>query len=698
MTIPTQHLLDKAAAEIQKGKYAQAQRLLKKALREAPNSAQVHHYLGLVAYQQHQYTAATEHIAQSLSLQNNDPVVHHNHGLALLARNKTAESLEAFKQALALDPLYTEAWLNCGNVQRRLQNLNQACADYEKALSIDPFFTDALNNLGLTKRHLGHLAESVDVLERCLEIQPNHHFALNNLGLTRQIMGDYIAAKALFERAVELAPSYVEGHVNLGNLLLQANDFASASEHYEVAYRLAPDMDLLAGYLTQSKAMQCQWNGLEALWWKIEKQIDQGQLPCSPFELLSFCDDPRRSLAVARRYAQRHVHRPKVHPPSFEHKPVRQKLRLGYISSDFRDHPVAYLTVGILEAHDRSSVEVFGFAIQPPQDTALGQRMRQSVDHFVDLSKLTDADAVNVIRQHDIDIAIDLNGYIEGCRPNIFKARVAPVQVNYYGYPGTMGADFIDYIIGDPSLIPENLRDQYQEKIIYLPHCYQPNDDKRQISPRIPERKEQGLPSDGFVFCSFNKPYKITPAVFSCWMSILRQTDNSVLWLQSSDPNVIENLRREAVKANIDSSRIVFAGRTPSTEDHLARYQLADLFLDTYPYTAHTTANDALWVGLPVLGLSGQTFSARVSTSLLNALDLPDLVMPNLDCYVEKAVALANRPQELAGYKDRLAIGKTNASLYKPAQIARYLEQGLHQAHATYLSGDRPQHIVVAGN
>jgi protein O-GlcNAc transferase len=695
MTDSLQNLLDKAVADLQRGKHEAAERNLRKALRDNPLSPEVHHYLGLVAYQKGQYDTATQHIKKSISLQASDPVTHHNVGLVLLARGMNEDALAAFKQAAALDPSYPQAWFGCGNAQRQLGNFEQARQDYAHAVSIDPFYADAYNNLGLTLRSLGDLEQSSQQLERCLEITPENHFALNNLGLTMQALGKHDKAQDLFTKAVELAPSYVEARVNLGNLLQLHGDYANACQQYDAAYRLAPEVDLLAGYLAQSKSMLCDWKDLGALWKRIEKKVDQGRLPCSPFDLLSFCDEPKRSLTLASKYADRHVKPPKVSTYAHPKKPHGKKLRIGYVSSDFREHPVAYLTVGILEAHDRDSVEVFGFALRAPQASGLGLRMRQSVDQFVDLSQLTDAQAVQSIREHDIDIAIDLNGYIEGCRPGIFKARVAPLQINFYGYPGTMGADFMDYIVGDSVLIPPDVRSLYSEKIIYLPDSYQPNDDKREISNKPISRSEHALPENVVVFCSFNKPYKITPAMFSCWMSILRETKDSVLWLQSTDELVVANLRREAKKAGVDEGRIVFAGRTPTTADHLARYRLADLFLDTYPYTAHTTANDALWAGLPVLGFSGRTFSARVSNSLLSSLGLADLVTHDFTAYKNKAIELANDPNQIAAYRERLELGKLESSLYKPAKITRWLEKGFYLAHERYVNKEAPEHIVV---
>lgn len=682
---------------ISRGKTEQAGRMIKQLMRQAPESAEGYHLLGLLEYQKRQFSEAVRLISKAVIIDPHDPVIRNNSGLALLANGQVNQAIESFSVAIDLEQNNADTWFNRGNAFREMGRHDDARRDYLKALAIDPFLADAHNNLGLSYRHSGETDLAVEQFELCLQILPDHPYALNNLGLAKQALGDTDTAKSLFEKALKAVPDYPEAHINLAHLSQEFNDYVKATEHYLVAYKQVPELDLLAGDLAQSKAMICDWHNLDALWAQIEKRIQKGAVACSPFVLLSGLDRPDLSLKLAAHYAAKHV--PSLDVPVFTPPTKRdpsRKLRIGYLSSDFKEHPVAYLTVGIIENHCRNDVELFGFAIGQAGDGPLGRRIRAGFDHFVDVSGQTDAQAVQTIRSFGLDIAMDITGYTAGCRPSILKARVAPVQVNYYGYAGTMGADFIDYIVGDAYLMPPGSEVYYQEKIIYMPECHQPNDDQRPISDVSTTRADHGLPDKGFVYCCFNKPYKILPKVFDSWMRILKAVKHSVLWLQSTDQTVMQNLRLAAKKSGIDPERLIFAGRTPTTSEHLARYKHADLFLDTYPYTAHTTANDALWAGLPVLGLSGKTFAARVSESLLSTLGLPDLVMRDLREFESKAIDIGSNPAQLVEYRERLERGKSNSSLYKPAQLARWLEQGLRSAFDRYENGLQPEHIVIA--
>jgi len=695
MQASTAEQIARAYELLSKGKLDSAERLLKQVLRAEPSVGQAFYCLGLIEYQRQRFAKAAELIGKAIGLDVGDPSSYNNLGLALLAAGEAEKAIEAFDQALGLDPAYEQAWFNRGNAWRELQDLQAALLDYEKALALDPYLTLAHNNLGLVFRQSGDLPKAIDCFEKCLQIQPDYHLALNNLGLCHQMQGSTDLALQNYRAALGSAPNYVEAHVNTGNLLQQAGRYEEALVSYRAAYKLAPQLDFLLGHLVQCKAMLCDWQDYSIHWRQIEKKTNQGSLPCTPFVMLSGCDDGKTALKLAKLYSDRHVQAPIVSAYQPKDRRESKKLRIGYFSSDFKEHPVAYLMVGIVENHDREAFEVIGFALSEPGSDPLGQRIRKGFEKFVDLSSIPDLQAIEMIRSYDLDIAIDLNGYIDGCRPSIFKARVAPIQVNYYGYPGTMGASFMDYIVGDSHLMPAGSEALYQEKIIYLPESYQPNDDQRPIADFVGGRVDHGLPDEGFVFCCFNKPYKITPDVFNSWMQILTAVPKSVLWLQSTDETVIRNLRQSASKCGVDPKRLVFAGRVPTTSEHLARYRLADLFLDTYPYTAHTTANDALWVGLPVLGFSGETFSARVSESLLSALGLNDWVMRSISNYQARAIELAQRPEKVADLRDCLRQAKEVSSLYKPAQITRWLERGLRSAHDKRVKGLAPEHIFV---
>jgi protein O-GlcNAc transferase len=682
------------------GKLEAAERLLKQVLRTNASAGLALYYLGLIDYQRRRFSKSAELIENAIALGEVDPMAYNNLGLAFLGANQAEKAIKAFDLAIELDGTYVLAWFNRGSAFDLLNRPEDAQDSYEKSLTFDPYFALAHNNIGLLHQKKGELTKAVSCFKECLRIQPDYHVALNNLGFCQQLLGSAEVALGCYQNAIKISPNYTEAHVNAGNLLQRLGQYEEASIHYQDALKTAPGLDLLLGNLVFCKAMTCDWRELKTQWRQIEKKINQGLLPCTPFALLSGCDNGKLALELAQRYTERHVHAhtsTTILRPNQDQPAVRSsKLRIGYISSDFKEHPVAYLMVGIIENHNRKNFEVVGFSIGKPGNDPLGKRIGQSFDQFIDVSSLPDHQAIEEIRAQNIDIAIDLNGYIEGCRPGIFKARVAPVQINYYGYPGTMGANFMDYIVGDPYLMPPGSEAYYQEKIIYLPESYQPNDDRRPISDCATSRTEQGLPEDAFVFCCFNKPYKITSSVFECWMRILAAVPNGVLWLQSDNATVRLNLRQAATQFGINPDRLVFAVRVPTTAEHLARYRLADLFLDTYPYTAHTTANDALWTGLPVLGFSGETFSARVSESLLSALDLPDMVMHTIPAYQARAIAIAQHPTELHALRDRLGVAKKTKSLYRPEQITRWLEAGFVQAHDRSQQGLAPEHIVIS--
>jgi protein O-GlcNAc transferase len=371
------------------------------------------------------------------------------------------------------------------------------------------------------------------------------------------------------------------------------------------------------------------------------------------------------------------------------------KIRIGYLSADFRQHPVANLVAGVFQCHDRSRFEVIGISIGSNDSSAIRRRLEGSFDRFIDAAALGADETAKKIAHEEIDILVDLNGFTQNARPEILARRPAPVQVNYLGYPGTMGAEYIDYIIADPVLIPASHRHRYAEKIVYLPHSYMPHDDKaRPISDRPVERAEFGLPENGFVFCCFNNAYKLNPVLFRSRMALLKAVEGSVLWLSEHGTTAVDNLRREAIAAGVDPDRLVFAGRLPSSADHLARHRLADLFLDTLPYNAHATASDALWAGLPVLTQIGGAFAGRVAASLLTAIGLPELITQTQEQFESTAVELATEPVALAAIKSKLARNRLATPLFNTNLYTRHIEGG----YATMIerrNGLLPDHIHV---
>ena len=442
------------------------------------------------------------------------------------------------------------------------------------------------------------------------------------------------------------------------------------------------------------KMSLCDWSNLGALIPDLIAKIQQAKKVTTPFAVLGLIDDS----ALQRRATETWIS--DMYPASHALPPLsicrrHERIRIGYYSADFQAHATTHLMAGLFERHDRRRFELLAFSYGPDERDDMRKRLAGAFDQFLEVRTKSDIDIARISRELGIDIAVDLKGFTQDARTGIFSYRAAPIQVSYLGYPGTIGAPYIDYLIADHTLIPPESHQQYSEKIVYLPHSYQVNDRKRPIADKVFARAELGLPPTGFVFCCFNNNYKITPDMFDSWMRILGQVAGSVLWLLEDNSTAANNLRREAQTRDVDAERLIFARRMPMPE-HLARHRAADLFIDTLPYNAHTTASDALWVGLPVLTRIGQSFAARVAASLLNAAGLPELIATTQEQYEAKAVELAGTPGQLAELKERLHRNRLTMPLFDTEQFAVHLENAYTQMYERYLSNLSPEHIYIA--
>jgi len=437
-----------------------------------------------------------------------------------------------------------------------------------------------------------------------------------------------------------------------------------------------------------------KWIGYDATLAAILNKLSVGEKVITPFGVLAISSDPELQLAVAKQYTQKRA-KAELALPAIVKRKRNKKIRLGYYSADFRNHAVTQLIAGLFENHDKAQFEVIAFSFGQDNNAEVFQRINQALDQLVDIQGLSDLEVAKLSREMEIDIAVDLMGLVQDSRPGLLAYRAAPIQVNYLGYPGTMGADYIDYIIADHTLIPEDCRQYYSEKIAYLPFSYQANDNKKQIAEKKASRPELGLPEQGFVFCCFNNNYKINPPIFDSWMRILGQVEGSVLWLLEDNRFIAQNLRLEAIKRNIKPERLIFAPRL-SLAEHLARHQAADLFLDTLPYNAHTTASDALWAGLPVLTCVNAAFASRVAASLLKAIGLPELITTNTEEYESLAIALANDSARLQQLREKLAEQRLSAPLFNTPLFAQQIEAAYQQMMERYwddLPIDHIQHL-----
>jgi predicted O-linked N-acetylglucosamine transferase (SPINDLY family) len=673
------------------GRFTDALASFDRAVALAPHEADFWYNRGAALRDAKQLEAAVASYDRALALRSDHAFAHNMRGLTLQESKRHEEAIDSYDKAIAANPNGAEAHYNRGNALRELGRHEAAVANYDRAIALRPDYAEAYNNRGLALAALNRLEAAAASCGQAITLHPQSAEAHNNLGIVLATLKRFDAAIERYDAAVALEPDYADAYYNRGNALAEQQDHARAVESYDRAIALQPDGKSQRAARLHSKMMICDWQGLAAEIAQIEAGIESGEETPNPFFVLGFS----RSDSVQKKAAQVWVAATcPANPalPPLPHRAPRARIRLGYFSADFHDHATMYLMAGLFEAHDRAAFETTAFSLGPPSRDAMRRRLELACEHVIDVSGSSDLEAAALAREREIDIAIDLKGYTRDGRPGIFALRAAPLQVSYLGYPGTSGAPYIDYLIADRKVAPERRWGRYSEKIICMPDSYQVNDAKRRIADREFTRAELGLPPAGFVFCCFNSSYKIMPETFDIWMRVLRRVDGSVLWLLEENARAVSNLRREAVRRGVGAERLIFAAPMAHAE-HLARQRAADLFLDTHPYNAHTTASDALWAGLPVLTYVGETFAGRVASSLLSAVGLSELIAPDADAYGEMAVELAMNPSWLGRIKHRLADCRGGAALFDTALFARNLEAAFARIHTRYQAGLPPGHI-----
>lgn len=684
---------------------------------ESDNSDALH-LSGVVANQMGRPDLAVDLVGRAIKRNGSVPEFYNNRGLALQASGDPLAAIADYHAALRLRPAYAEAHNNLANALRDHGNLTEAIEHYRRALRRNPAYVDAYSNLGDALRESGDLSEALALCRKALELDPaypNGHNALanvlreqgyldaaiagyrralqlnpayaeahNNLGIALCERDDLPAAIACHLEALRLKPDFAEAHLNLGNAWQRQGNPAAAIASYREALRLKPDYTAVYGNLTYMLQRRCEWAELDELHERIRRLVrEEPTAFVSPYVFLTIPGSPAEQMACARNRVANNapsLERLRAHldfrfSPVDRGKSSRSKLRLGYMSSDFNIHPVASLIAEVLELHDRDRFELFGYCIGHDDGSAMRRRIVSAFDHFIVLGAVPLRDAAQQIYDDGIDILVDLNGYTGRCRPQILALRPAPIQVNYLGFSGASGAPYIDYIMTDRFVTPPDMQAFFTERCAYLPDTYMPNDRRRIIADTTPSRQECGLPETGFVFCSFTNNYKILPGIFDVWMRLLVATPGSVLWLSVERDAAGANLQREAGARGVAPERLVFAPKVPRQADHLARYRVADLFLDTLPYNAHATASDALWAGLPVLTCAGETFAARVAGSLLCAVGLPELITTTLPDYEALALRLARDPDRLAALREKLEANRLTTPLFDSTRYTRHLEQ-----------------------
>ena len=598
---------------------------------------------------------------RAIAIRPDYPQAFNNRGALLHRMGRPEAALSSFDQALALRSDYPDAHYNRANVLAELGRLGEALASYDQALAFRPDLVEALYNRGNVLRDLGRPEDALASYDRAVALRPGHPQALYNRGVTLQAAGRLREALASFEACLAVARDHPHA-------------FRGAAE---CVLRL------------------CDWERRAIYTAALPACVRNETTVVTPFLALGYSGDPALQLPSAIKVLKDRF--PQLPAPvSPRPAPKGDRIRIAYLSADFHAHATAYLIAGLIEQHDRARFEVIGVSFGADDASPIRARLRRAFDAFHDVAALDDQAAAQRLADLNIDVAIDLKGYTGGARPGILARRPAPVQVSFLGFPSTMGAPFIDYIIADSVVLPFADQPYFSEAIVHLPGSYQVNDSRRPIAGQAPARASEGLPDEGFVFCAFNGLWKIAPVVFDVWMRLLQKTPGSVLWLLADNDPAQDSLREQARKRGVDPSRLVFASQLPQAE-HLARHRLADLFLDTLPCNAHTSASDALWAGLPVVTCPGKTFAGRVAASVLHAVGLADLVAPSLAAYESLALKLARDPDALAEVKARLARNRETAPLFDTAAFARHIEAAYVEMTARRQRGHAPAAFAVEG-
>jgi len=599
-----------------------------------------------------------------------------------------------YSRALTIDPNYAKAHSNMAIALNAKGESKAAIASCKLALEIDPDSADAYNNMANILKGSDDLEAAVESYKQALKITPDDAKIHNNMGLTLYTLGDLEAALESYKKAIEIDPEYAEAYFNKGTASVEKGMLDVSIKSYEIGLKINPNYEYARAQKLHIQSQICDWSAVEQDRDLIAR-LGITTEAVEPFSTMALEDSPERQRLRSEVFTKKNYGNKKTPLPAIItalQKPKR--LRIGYFSADFHEHPVAYLIAKVLEIHDRNNFEVYGYSIGFPSDHKMRHRLTKAFDVFNDVSAMRDRDVALLARQNKIDIAIDLTGHTDNRKTGIFSYRAAPIQINYLGFSSTMGANFIDYIIADPVLIPRGYDQYYSEHIIRLPNTFMPTDNTREISSRQITRADVGLPKEGFVFCCFNNNYKISSQEFDIWMRIITQVKGSVLWLRSSNAWAEENLRKQFKRHGVDPARLIFAGRAPMDE-HLGRQKLADLFIDTFNYNAHTTASEALWVGLPVITKVGKSFPARVAASLLTAIGLPELITATAEEYEKLILYVARNPEYLAQIRKKLLNQRLSTPLFNTELYTRHLENGYEQAYQRYYDGQQPKAISV---
>ena len=628
---------------------------------------------------------------RALELDPKDALTQYNRGSVLKDLERQEEALASYEAAIALNGNYVEAYVNRGNILQELERHEAALESFRRALELDPAVALAFEGLGVSLNFLYRPAEALAAYDRAIALKPDLATAYLKRGWVLAGLQKVDEAIASFGRAIEIDPDLALAYQHRGYWHHKSGRFDFAAQDFAVVARLTPDSEFFPGLRLEASLQVCDWSDYDALTKQVAVGVENDMPVAHPFIAMALTDSARLQQKAARTWTNNSC------PPNDSLGPIAprarpRKLTVGYFSADLQEHPIGRLIPELIEIHDRSRFEVIAFSFGPDTNDESRQRLVRAFDRFFDVRERSNSEVAALARSLNVDIAIDLGGHTFNNRPNVFALRAAPVQASYLGYLGTMGASYMDYIVADSTVVTPESEGYYSEKIIYLPDTHQANDRKRRIADKVFTREDLALPANGFVFCCFNTNYKILPETFSGWMRILKAVPGSVLLLYANQKTTKANLQAHAARHGVEQHRLVFGERLPVAE-HLARYRAADLFLDTLPYAAGTTASDALWAGLPLLTLTGEAFVSRTAASLLSAIGVPELITSTQEQYEQVAIELALSPQRLAEIRTKIQNNRLTSPLFDTPRFARNLEAAYMAIHDRYQAGLPPDHI-----
>lgn len=675
------------------GRLDDAEKIFKEVIAQLPHCADAYNLLGIVYAGHKKFPEALVNFKEAVRLNPDNASYSSNLGNALQDNGELNESMPYYFKAIELNPDFTDAYYNLSNSLRKLQKYPESMVYLNKAKSLNSRYLKCYINAALIHVELKQFDQAIVELTQALEIEPNSFDALSSLAVVFSLKRDYGQSMEYFKKAYETGRADEKFFVNYAAVCVELNKPVEACKAFLKSAEIDPSKNGALGRALHQKMLIADWSGIKELNDEIVKRLHLKQDAADPFGYMGFSDSESDLQQAAVIYLDKKFPLPPVGLPPKKY-PRHKKIKIAYISGEFREHANGSLMTGLIECHDKEKFEVIGLDNGHGDEGGLRRRLNASFDEFIDIRGIGDFDLAQQLRTKEVDILFNLNGFFGAHRTALFANRASPIQINFLGCPGTMGVDYMDYLIADNIVIPKTSYQHYSEKIISLPHTYQINDSKRPELKRIITRKECGLPEGAFIFCCFNNIYKITPETFKRWMKILQRVPNSVMWFYYNYPEAPENLKREAQVLGIDASRLIFSPYLKMSE-HMERNVLADLFLDSLPYNAHTTASDALWANVPVLTLQGKSFAGRVAASLLHAIEMPELITYTEQEFEDRAVDLATRPEKLAALKVKLAKNRLTTPLFNTKLYTKHFEAALIEAYERYQSDLPPAHIQV---